>query len=144
MTIVHPDWISGLLGGLMIGLAGAIFLLGNGRIMGASGILGRVLDRSETQPMVENIVFLLALVLAPIVFSQWFATGPTHLSDNWLVIISAGLLVGIGTRLANGCTSGHGVCGISRLSPRGIVSTFLYIAAGGATIALLRHIWGLI
>ena len=92
MTIVHPDWISGLLGGLMIGLAGAIFLLGNGRIMGASGILGRVLDRSETQPMVENIVFLLALVLAPVVFSQWFATGPTHLSDNWLVIISAGLL----------------------------------------------------
>ena len=144
MTIVHPDWISGLLGGLMIGLAGAIFLLGNGRIMGASGILGRVLDRSETQPMVENIVFLLALVLAPVVFSQWFATGPTHLSDNWLVIISAGLLVGIGTRLANGCTSGHGVCGISRLSPRGIVSTFLYITAGGATIALLRHIWGLI
>ena len=144
MTIVQPDWISGLLGGLMIGLAGAIFLLGNGRIMGASGILGRVLDRSETQPMVENIVFLLALVLAPIVFSQWFATGPTHLSDNWLVIISAGLLVGIGTRLANGCTPGHGVCGISRLSPRGIVSTFLYITAGGATIALLRHIWGLI
>ncbi|XXK32184.1 YeeE/YedE family protein [Rhodobacteraceae bacterium nBUS_24] len=144
MTIVHPDWISGLLGGMMIGLAGAIFLLGNGRIMGASGILGRVLDRSETQPMVENIVFLLALVLAPVVFSQWFATGPTHLSDNWLVILSAGLLVGIGTRLANGCTSGHGVCGISRLSPRGIVSTFLYIAAGGATIALLRHIWGLI
>ena len=144
MTIVQPDWISGLLGGLMIGLAGAIFLLGNGRIMGASGILGRVLDRSETQPMVENIVFLLALVLAPVVFSQWFATGPTHLSDNWLVIIYAGLLVGIGTRLANGCTSGHGVCGISRLSPRGIVSTFLYITAGGATIALLRHIWGLI
>ena len=124
MTIVQPDWISGLLGGLMIGLAGAIFLLGNGRIMGASGILGRVLDRSETQPMVENIVFLLALVLAPIVFSQWFATGPTHLSDNWLVIISAGLLVGIGTRLANGCTSGHGVCGISRLSCGGLFQPF--------------------
>ncbi len=76
MTIVQPDWISGLLGGLMIGLAGAIFLLGNGRIMGASGILGRVLDRSETQPMVENIVFLLALVLAPIVFPNGLQQAP--------------------------------------------------------------------
>lgn len=142
MTIVQPDWISGLLGGLMIGVAGAIFLLGNGRIMGASGLLGRVLDRSETQPMAENIVFLLALILAPVVFSQWLETGPTHLSGNWLVIISAGLLVGIGTRLANGCTSGHGVCGISRLSLRGIVSTCIYIAAGAVTVALLRHLWG--
>ena len=144
MTIFQPDWISGLLGGLMIGVAGAIFLLGNGRIMGASGILGRVLDRSETQPMAENIMFLLALIFAPVLFSQWLDTGPTHLSSNCLVIISAGLLVGIGTRLANGCTSGHGVCGISRLSPRGIVSTCIYIAAGAVTIALLRHLWGLI
>ena len=77
-----------------------------------------------------------------VVFSQWLETGPTHLSGNWLVIISAGLLVGIGTRLANGCTSGHGVCGISRLSLRGIVSTCIYIAAGGVTVALLRHLWG--
>ena len=144
MTIIQPDWINGLLGGLMIGVAGAIFLLGNGRVMGASGILGRVLDRSETQPLAENIMFLLALVLAPIAFSQLLDTGPTHLSGNWLVIISAGLLVGIGTRLANGCTSGHGVCGISRLSPRGIVSTFLYIGAGVLTVALLRHLWGVI
>ena len=144
MTLVQPDWISGLLGGLMIGVAGAIFLLGNGRVMGVSDLLGRVLDRSETQPVAENILFLLALVLSPFVFSQWLDTGPTHLSGNWLVIISAALLVGIGTRLANGCTSGHGVCGISRLSPQGIVSTFLYITAGGVTVALLRHLWGLI
>ena len=144
MTIIQPDWINGLLGGLMIGVAGAIFLLGNGRVMGASGILGRVLDRSETQPLAENIMFLLALVLAPIAFSQLLDTGPTHLSGNWLVIISAGLLVGIGTRLANGCTSGHGVCGISRLSPRGIVSTFLYIGGGVLTVVLLRHFLGLI
>ena len=144
MTIIQPDWNNGLLGGLMIGVAGAIFLLGNGRVMGASGILGRVLDRSETQPLAENIMFLLALVLAPVAFSQWLDTGPTHLSGNWLVIIFAGLLVGIGTRLANGCTSGHGVCGISRLSPRGIVSTFLYIGGDMLTILLLRHLWGLI
>ena len=144
MTIIQPDWINGLLGGLMIGVAGAIFLLGNGRVMGASGILGRVLDRSETQPLAENIMFSLALVLAPIAFSQWLDTGSTHLSGNWLVIIFAGLLVGIGTRLANGCTSGHGVCGISRLSPRGIVSTLLYIGGGVLTVLLLRHLWGLI
>ena len=82
MTLVQPDWISGLLGGLMIGVAGAIFLLGNGRVMGVSGLLGRVLDRSETQPVAENILFLLALVLSPFVFSQWLDTGPTHLSGN--------------------------------------------------------------
>lgn len=70
MTLVQPDWISGLLGGLMIGVAGAIFLLGNGRVMGVSDLLGRVLDRSETQPVAENILFLLALVLSPFVFSQ--------------------------------------------------------------------------
>ena len=144
MSIVQPDWISGLLGGLMIGVAGAIFLLGNGRIMGASGILGRLLDRSESQPSTENIAFLFALVAAPAIFARWFEIGPTYLSGNWLVIIVAGLLVGVGTRLANGCTSGHGVCGISRLSPRGLVSTCIYIAAGVLTVGLLRHVGGLI
>lgn len=144
MNIVQPDWINGLLGGLMIGLAGAIFLLGNGRIMGASGILGRLLDRSEHQPSTENIAFLVALVAAPVIFARWFEIGPTYLSDNWLVIIAAGLLVGVGTRLANGCTSGHGVCGISRLSPRGLVSTCIYISAGALTMGLLRHVGGLI
>ena len=112
--------------------------------MGASGILGRVLDRSETQPLEENIKFLLALVLAPIAFAQWLNTGPTHLSGNWLVITSASLLVGIGTCFANGCTSGHFVCGISRLSTRGIVSTFLYIGGGVLSVVLLRHLWGFI
>ena len=144
MNIVQPDWINGLLGGLKIGLAGAIFLLGNRRIMGASGILGRLLDRSERQPSTENIAFLVALVAAPAIFARWFEIGPTYLSDNWLVIIAAGLLVGVGTRLANGCTSGHGVCGISRLSPRGLVSTCIYIGAGVLTMGLLRHVGGLI
>ena len=70
--------------------------------------------------------------------------GETHLTRNWLVIVLAGLLVGVGTRLANGCTSGHGVCGISRLSLRGIVATLVYVLAGGLTIALLRHLIGVI
>ncbi len=71
-------------------------------------------------------------------------TATTHLTGNWLVIILAGLLVGLGTRLANGCTSGHGVCGVSRLSWRSIVATLCYLLAGGVTMALLRHLLGVI
>jgi hypothetical protein len=68
----------------------------------------------------------------------------THLTDNWTVLIAAGLLVGLGTRIANGCTSGHGVCGISRLSPRGIIATLLYVGAGVASVALFRHGLGVV
>jgi uncharacterized membrane protein YedE/YeeE len=78
----------------------------------------------------------------------WLLSGvisaQTHLTGNWAVIIAGGLLVGLGTRLANGCTSGHGVCGISRLSLRAIVATVFYILAGGVTMALLRHVLGVI
>ena len=137
------DWIWGFAGGLMIGCAAAMFLLFNGRIMGASGIIGALVDRSGLENWSERVAFLVGLILLPAILAQSMVA-ETHLTNNWLVIIAAGILVGIGTRLANGCTSGHGVCGISRLSYRGIVATVLYLLAGAAVMAVLRHAMGVI
>ena len=137
------DWLWGFVGGLMIGGAAAVYLLFNGRVMGASGIIGGLVDRSGWGNWAERLVFLAGLVGVPYLLSRLIG-GETHLTGNWLVIILAGLLVGIGTRLANGCTSGHGVCGISRLSWRGIVATLLYLLAGGLTMAVLRQLIGVI
>jgi uncharacterized protein len=143
MTI-EQDWIMGLLGGLMIGTAGAIYLLVNGRIMGASGILGGLVDGSGRSTWAERASFLAGLVLVAVLVVPLYTEVNTHLTDNVAVILAAGLLVGLGTRLANGCTSGHGVCGISRLSLRGIVATVFYILAGGVVMALARHGFGVI
>lgn len=136
-------WVWGLLGGLMIGGAGALFLLANGRVMGASGIVGGLIDGSGRGNAAERAAFVAGLVGVPALISLWTAPA-THLTGNLALVVVAGLCVGLGTRLANGCTSGHGVCGISRLSPRGIVATLIYIGAGVATVALFRHLWGVI
>jgi uncharacterized membrane protein YedE/YeeE len=139
---MEQSWIMGLLGGLLIGLGGAVYLLGNGRIMGASGIIGALVDRSGSSQATERVVFLAALVGAPAVASLFVTGMDTYLTSNLLIVVLAGLLVGVGTRVANGCTSGHGVCGISRLSVRGIVATMIYILAGVATVALVRLLLG--
>ncbi len=138
------EWLMGLLGGLMIGGAAAAFLLLNGRIMGASGLVGGVVDGTGRQNLAERIAFLAALVAVPGVLAWITGGAETYATGNLTVLIVAGLLVGVGTRIANGCTSGHGVCGISRFSVRGIVATLVYLAAGGATVALLRHGLGVI
>lgn len=137
------DWIWGLVGGLMIGLGGAVFLLGNGRIMGASGIVGGLVDGSGKANRTERLWFLAGLIGMPMVLSLVFGLVPaTAVTGSLPLLVIAGLLVGIGTRVANGCTSGHGVCGISRLSLRGIVATVFYIGAGGVTVVLFRHVLG--
>ncbi|MHC0054473.1 YeeE/YedE family protein [Actibacterium sp. D379-3] len=141
---MEPDWIWGFAGGLLIGIAGAVYLLFNGRIMGASGILGGLIDGSGSRTFWERIAFVAGVVLMPLVIYPFYKTVDTHITTNYAVIIAAGLLVGVGTRLANGCTSGHGVCGISRLSLRGISATVFYILAGGVTVLLFRHILGVI
>lgn len=143
---MEQDWIWGLIGGGLIGLGGAVYLLGNGRIMGASGIIGGLVDGSGRNTVIERLVFLAGVIIMPILLMPLYGNGTvsTHLTSNWGIIIAAGLLVGVGTRIANGCTSGHGVCGISRLSLRGIVATVFYILAGGITLVLFRHILGLI
>lgn len=141
---MNPDWISGLLGGLMIGAAASAYLLMNGRVMGASGILGGLVDPTSRTNVPERIIFLLGLVLSPILLIQFIGVHDTHLTSNVFVIISGGLLVGIGTRLANGCTSGHGVCGISRLSLRGIIATIFYLLSGAISIIIFKNLLGVI
>ena len=140
----QADWTFGLIGGLMIGLAAVMFLVLNGRIMGASGILGGLIDGSGRANRTERLAFLAALVVAPAVAA--FIVGPpdTHATGSLVILIAGGLLVGIGTRVGSGCTSGHGVCGMSRLSPRSIVATLVYLGAGFATMAIARHLLELI
>ena len=141
---MNPDWLYGLIGGVLIGCGGAVFLLFNGRVMGASGIIGGLVDGTGRSNMWERISFLAGVALIPLVLLAVMGPQDTHVTSNYAVLIAAGLLVGIGTRLANGCTSGHGVCGISRLSLRGLVATVFYILAGGLTIVAFRHILGVI
>ncbi|MDD9738660.1 MAG: YeeE/YedE thiosulfate transporter family protein [Marinovum algicola] len=141
---MEADWIWGLVGGLLIGSGGAVYLLGNGRIMGASGIIGGLVDGSGRGTVGERLIFLAGVFVLPLLLLPLFPEADTHLTTNPAVLVAAGLLVGIGTRLANGCTSGHGVCGISRLSLRGIVATVFYIGAGALTVVLFRHLLGVI
>lgn len=145
MNMVTPDWVNGIMGGLMIGSAAALFLLANGAIMGASGLLGGFVDGSGRHNWAERVLFLVGLIAMPAVaLAAMGITAQTHATGNLWVLIAAGLCVGVGTRLANGCTSGHGVCGIPRLSLRGIMATVFYILAGGISVFLFRHVWGLI
>ena len=142
---MQTDWIMGLTGGVVIGLAASFYLLTNGKVMGASGIIGGLVDKSGWSIARERIVFLAGLVFVPMVCIIILdIRAETKVTTNTIVLILAGLMVGIGTRLANGCTSGHGVCGISRLSLRGIFSTIFYIGAGIFTVLLSRHVWGII
>ncbi len=142
--MIEIEWIWGLVGGLMIGTAAAMYLLINGRVMGASGILGSLVDGTAKAAAPERIAFIAGLVIIPAVLAAVLGGVDTHISSNLVVIIVAGLLVGIGTRLAYGCTSGHGVCGISRLSLRGIVATVFYLLGGGLMMVLFRHVLGII
>jgi len=134
-------WAS-LTGGIILGVASAIFILVNGRILGISGILGGLLPpkRGDTS---WRVAFILGMLAAPTVFHAvvpaHYITVPRIDASDWMVI-AAGLLVGIGTRYASGCTSGHGVCGLSRLSPRSLVATLSFMGAGFVMVYVLRHV----
>ncbi len=141
---IPQDWIWGFVGGLMIGSAAALYLLVNGRIMGASGIVGGLVDRSGWATAPERIAFIAGLIAVPPLLVPLYDNVSTNITQNLGVVVVAGLLVGVGTRLANGCTSGHGVCGISRFSLRGMVATVFYLLAGGITMVAARHLLGII
>jgi uncharacterized membrane protein YedE/YeeE len=134
-------WLS-LGGGLLIGLASAVFILLNGRILGISGILGGMLA-PRAGDIGWRIAFLLGMAAAPIVLALLvpldFIRAPT-IDASYPVIALAGLLVGFGTRYGSGCTSGHGVCGLSRLSPRSLISTLTFMAVGFFVVFILRHV----
>jgi uncharacterized membrane protein YedE/YeeE len=143
MTI---DWINftpwrSLTGGLLIGISVALFLLLNGRIAGISGILGGLLDWPKND-IGWRVSFLIGLVASPLLYGV-FTERPGIIvatSSGWLII--AGLLVGFGTQLGSGCTSGHGVCGLSRGSRRSLIATAVFIAAGTASVYAVRHVIG--
>lgn len=143
--MIEQTYLYGLGGGLLIGAAGAVYLLGNGRIMGASGILGGLVDGSARKDWLNRVVFILGLIAAPWLAIQAFGLSPsTNITSNIGIIIAAGLMVGFGARIANGCTSGHGVCGISRLSFRSVAATAFYLIAGGVSVLLFKHILGFV
>lgn len=143
MTI---DWINftpwaALAGGVLIGAAASLFVLLNGRIAGISGLLASLLETAG-EGRSEKLLFLLGILLAPLLW-MLFATLPAmEFQSGWIGLLVAGMLVGVGTRYGSGCTSGHGVCGISRLSPRSIVATVAFMVAGFATVYVLRHLSG--
>lgn len=144
LTTLPQDWLFGLVGGLTIGAAAAVLLLFNGRILGASGILGGVVDGTGQGNLAERLVFLAGLIGVPALVVAVRGAPATHVSHDLALMVAAGLLVGFGTRLANGCTSGHGVCGMSRFSLRSIVATLVYLAVGIITFYLARHIVGVV
>ena len=134
-------WAS-LAGGVLLGVASALFILLNGRILGISGILGGLMP-PKSGDAGWRITFLLGMAAAPLVFT-WLAPAgflqPPRIEASNVAIIVAGLLVGLGTRYGSGCTSGHGVCGLSRLSPRSLVATMTFMGAGFLMVYVLRHV----
>jgi uncharacterized protein len=130
-------WTS-LAGGILLGIASAMFILLNGRILGISGIVGGLL-RPRSGDVGWRLAFVLGMLVAPTLYI--LIAGPVNprIDAGWATLIVAGLLVGAGTRYAAGCTSGHGVCGLSRLSPRSLAATLAFMAAGFVTVFLVRH-----
>jgi len=133
------DWLFGLLGGLLIGTASALLLLGNGRIAGISGLLANVLNLRDLR---ESLGFLAGLLALPAVYALAFGAPELGVTRNAWLLLAGGLLVGFGTRVCGGCTSGHGVCGLSRLSPRSLVATGTFMAVAGAVVYVTRHAMG--
>ena len=133
MNIVNFTPIPAFTGGLIIGLAVAVFFLLNGRLVGISGIASNALTEKENK--FDNLLFLLGLITAPFIFSL-FSNGGINIiiSNSYVLMIAAGLLVGIGTRISGGCTSGHGISGIGRFSLRSIIATITFMIVGILTV----------
>ena len=130
-------WMA-LAGGIVLGLASALFILFNGRVLGISGIVGGLL-RPKAGDVLWRLSFLLGMLVAPSLYVAFVGPMQATIDASWAMVIVAGLLVGLGTRYGSGCTSGHGVCGLSRLSPRSLVATLSFMAAGFLTVFVLRH-----
>ncbi|PPE67489.1 YeeE/YedE [Caldimonas caldifontis] len=132
-------WMS-LAGGVLLGLASALFILLNGRVLGISGIVAGLM-RPRTGDTGWRLAFLLGLLAAPAVYALAGTLPEVRIDAGWGVLVIAGLLVGLGTRYGAGCTSGHGVCGLSRLSPRSLVATLAFMGTGFATVFVVRHLF---
>lgn len=143
---MNIDWInftpwSALAGGALIGLSAGFLAACNGRIAGISGLLASLLERGG-EGRLEKALFLLGVLVSPLLWSIFSDLPAVTFESGWPALLLAGLLVGVGTRYGAGCSSGHGVCGLSRLSPRSLVATLAFMAGGFATVFVLRHVLG--
>ena len=145
MTIAWNDFTpwNALVGGLLIGLASALYVLGNGKVAGIAGIvaspLRALLAGTGFTPERTRLLFVAGLLLAPWLWQLFAPLPPARIDVGPVAVVAAGLLVGIGVRMGNGCTSGHGVCGLSRFSLRSLVNVLAFMGAGMATVFVLRH-----
>jgi len=139
-TLHCTPW-SALAGGALIGLAASVMVVANGRVAGISGLLGSLLSPGDSGRG-EKALFILGLLAAPLLWALFEVWPAIEFKTGTVGLIIAGLCVGIGTRYGSGCTSGHGVCGISRLSPRSMAATAAFMASGFVTVFMLRHLWG--
>jgi len=139
MNIVNFTPFAAFVGGAIIGLAVVLFFIGNGRLAGVSGIASNFLTSKIKR--IDNLLFLIGLIAGPIIFSIFISNEiPFFITDSFPLIIFSGLLVGIGTKLSSGCTSGHGICGIGRFSLRSIIATITFILTGVATVSFFGAI----
>ena len=140
MNIVNFTPYSALTGGIIIGFAVAIFFYFNGRLVGISGIASNAL--TEERNKLDNILFLIGLIIGPIIYALFTQEEISiSISNSYLLLIFAGLLVGIGTRVSGGCTSGHGISGIGRFSVRSIIATITFMIVGIITVYLKNNLW---
>lgn len=144
MTVIAPlDPLVALAGGLLIGLAAALLLLFSGRIAGISGMVARAVGIADTGiPRAQALAFVAGLPLGALLVSSWVRTPEIGVTNSVPLLVAAGLLVGFGTRMGNGCTSGHGVCGVSRLSPRSIAATASFMLVGFLVVGIARYMVG--
>ena len=135
--------VSSTVGGMLIGLAAVILMAGSGRIAGISGILARLLPPYEYRELTSRIAFVAGLIVAPLLYTALTRQPVVQtVSANLPLMVASGLLVGVGTTFASGCTSGHGVCGLSRFSVRSLAAVATFMAAGFATVFVIRHVLG--
>lgn len=141
------DWVNfspwtALAGGVILGVSASIFLLFNAQISGISGMLGGLFKKENevNSHKRDQLLFLVGLLSAGWIWQMFVPLPPITITSNMLLLVSAGLLVGVGTRLASGCTSGHGICGISRLSLRSIAATVIFMLAGFVSVFVVRHL----
>ena len=137
--MLNIDWanftlLNSLMGGILIGIAATIIFFVNGRIMGMSGILGNLIATKETDQKFWRIIFILGVLIGPLIFILLFKEIKSEMVANTTLLIISGFLVGLGTSLGNGCTSGHGICGLSRFSIRSIIATLVFVISGMITV----------
>ena len=141
IDLIHFTPYASFAGGLLIGIAAAMLILFNGRIAGVSGIIGQLLN-GVNRDNLWRIAFVLGIVVAPAIWQAWIGDLEIEIETNALWLIIAGLVVGVGTSHGSGCTSGHGICGLSRFSMRSVIATLSFMISGMLTVYIVRHVLG--